>query len=139
MSTPASQLDLFSPSLDVVIALKASMARCLANCRLSRDEVVDRMNALAADAGSKLAVTKPTINKWVSISSTSHVIPTGLLPIFCKAVGSLEPLAVLAAPLGAAIAGPREQKLMQLGEAQIMAKQAQRQRRKALDDLEGLV
>ena len=107
MSKRTSQLDLFGPSLDIVPKLKACMVQCLAESSLSREQIVDRMNRLLSEAGINITITKSSLDKWVSLSSTAHLIPLRLLPVFCRAVGSIEPMSVLAAPLGAVLAGPR--------------------------------
>lgn len=138
MSNPASQMDLFGPSVDIVPRLKAAMVHGLAESRLSREQVVERMNRLLAEAGVNVAITKASLDKWVSLSSPGHLIPLRLLPAFCQVVETTAPLAVLAAPLGAVIAGPREQRLMELGRAQLLAKQARKTRQRALLELEDM-
>lgn len=138
MSKPSSQMDLFGPSLDIVPKLKATMVRCLGESSFSREQIVDRMNRLMDEAGINIAITKTSLDKWVSMSSTAHLIPMRLLPVFCRAVESVDPLAVIAVPLGAVLAGPREQRLMELGQAQLMAKQARHARQRALLELEDM-
>ncbi|MGD9123801.1 MAG: hypothetical protein PVG60_01850 [Desulfarculaceae bacterium] len=136
MSEQAKQMDLFGPRLDVLPRLKAAMSHALKESGLSREQVLDLINEAAASEGLKNRITVPTLEKWLAPSDTSHVISLRLLPLFCRVVGSATPLAVLAAPLGYALAGPREQRLIDLGKAYLQAKNARKQKRRAEQALE---
>ncbi|MCB2186985.1 MAG: hypothetical protein KQJ78_11245 [Deltaproteobacteria bacterium] len=137
MAERAAQIPLFGPSLDVVPRLKRVMAAALRESRLSREQVVDAMNRTLEAEGLGLRVTINSLEKWVA-PSQGHVIPLPALPVFCRVLDTSEPLSVLAAPLGAFVAGERERQLMLLGEAQVEAKQVARKRRNALEALEDL-
>lgn len=45
-------------------------------------------------------VSEPTINAWLADSKEGHRFPAAYLPAFCRAVGSLEPLVILASAAG---------------------------------------
>ena len=132
-----AQLGLFGHSRDVSLPLKKALAAALKGCGQSRDLVVDRMNQALASEGISQTVTTNVLDKWAA-PSARHEIPIRMLPFFCQATGSLEPMRVLAAGVGAILAGPREQELMRLGESQVRAREATRLRRRALEALEEL-
>lgn len=137
MSKGTAQMPLNWQGLDVRLTVKSAMAQALKDCGLSRDQVVDKINSLAAANGIVLRLTINTLDKWVA-PSADHAIPYQLMPIFCRATGSMAPLGALATPLGAVVAGPREQWLMELGRAHLLAKQARREKQKALMALEDM-
>jgi hypothetical protein len=128
------QPELFRPSPDIRDPLKAALAKALKASPLSRAQVVDKLNSLLEAHGLPQRITQNVMDRWCATSAKNQ-IPIILLPFFCQTLGTLEPLQVLAAPLGAAVAGEREQALLLLGKAQLEAKQAQRRRRLALEAL----
>lgn len=89
MSKRTSQMDLFGPSLDIVPKLKAYMVHCMGKSSLSREQIVDRMNRLLSEAGINIAITKSSLDKWVSLSSTAHSSLYAFCPCFA---GPLVPL-----------------------------------------------
>lgn len=132
------QMGLFGHlSLDVLPSLKAEMGKALRTCGLSREQVVDQINALAEQAGIPNALTINTLEKWVA-PSARHVIPLRVLPLFCRVTGSTRPVEILAAALGLVVVGPREQALIRLGEAIVENRRARAKRRRALEALEEL-
>jgi len=135
MPGAAAQLGLFGHSRDVSLPFKKAMAAALKNCGHSRAQVADRMNQALAAEGINRTVTSNMLDKWTALSAR-HEIPLGMLPFFCHVTGCLEPMRVLAAGVGAILAGPREQELMRLGESQVRAREAARLRRRALEALE---
>lgn len=137
MSERQGQMPIVWQSLDVRRTVKAAMADALRSCPLSRAQVVDKVNELLASVGVEYKLTDSILEKWVA-PSAAHFIPLAVLPAFCRAVDSPGPLAALAEPLGLTMAGPREQALQALGQAQVDAKRLAKQRRRALEDLEDL-
>ncbi len=137
MPAGGQQMDLFGQPLDVTMSIKRALAAAMRATPWSREQIVDRINALLDEEGLALRITRNSLEKWVA-PSARHMIPLVVLPFFCRAVGSIEPLRVLASALGVALAGPREFLLMELGEAQPQARQASRLRRRALEALEDL-
>ncbi len=133
----ASQLNLFNqPSLNVVRPLKESMAEAAKSCGLSREELCDRMNELAARYGVRLVkgnsqrLNMATLEKWLNPEDSERVIGLKALPIFCAAVGSEEPVRILVAPLGYRIIGERDAKLLAWAEHYQAAKEARRKMKK---------
>ncbi|MGJ3523819.1 hypothetical protein ACR4XJ_12430 [Nitratidesulfovibrio sp. D1] len=63
------------------VTLKASVQRALASCGLSRAQVVDRMNALASEAGVRLTtgnarqLSFATPGKWLNPADREHPPP----------------------------------------------------------------
>lgn len=129
------QLPLFgSKSLNPIIDLKREMALAARNCHLSRLELVDRMNALIEierlrTKGKDGKVTGAMMDKWLAVESTDSVISLKLLPIFCRATGSLGPLRALAAPVGAAVIDQADQVLLKMARARVIRKDAARSER----------
>lgn len=135
MPGASAQMGLFGPVLDVLPPLKSEMAKALKASGLSREQALDKLNALLESEGISQNITLNTLEKWVA-PAARHVIPLRLLPFFCRAVKSSRPIEVLAASLGLVLAGAREQELMRLGEAAIEAKRASSKRRRAMEALE---
>ncbi len=88
----------------LVPSLKACMQRALAATvpALSRDQLVDRMNAIAKQNGVKLTVgrgqvlTLAVLEKWLAVNDPYDVPPIPAFVVFMLAVGSFEPLCMLA-------------------------------------------
>lgn len=135
MSGRAAQMPLNWQGMDVRLPVKHAMAAALKGCGLSREQVVDKINDLAAASGIHLRLTLSILEKWVA-PSADNAIPYQLLPIFCRATESLEPIAALAAPLGVVLAGPREQRLIAIARADQETKRLRREKRRALEELE---
>jgi len=115
---------LLIPSLDPTPRLKAAMKEALKNSPLSREEIVDEMNRLAAEEGittngrsQKITVT--ILDKWVAPAAKQHVIPLKYLPLFCKVTESLAPFQALIAPLAAQIISFDEAKLLEWAKLEI--------------------
>lgn len=102
---PHEQLDLFGPALDTTRAVKASMFRAARASGMSREQIVDRMNEVAGRHGIRLnqgnaqRLTVETLEKWLAVNDDRR-IPYHALPVFCRVVGSAEPIAAMLAPLG---------------------------------------
>lgn len=84
-------------NFDPTDELKVAMQEALRGCPLSREQVVDEMNRLAAIAGIATngraqRVTVAILDKWVARGASAHVIPVRYLRIFCHLTGSVLPL-----------------------------------------------
>ena len=71
------------------------------------------------------------INSWTK-NEENRIISLELLPIFCFVTKSLEPIRALIEPLGAKIIFGRQMNLLELGEALLMKRQANKKERLAL-------
>jgi hypothetical protein len=120
-------------SLDPTDQLKIAMNEALKGCGLSRAQVVDDMNRLAARAGmrgeDRQAVTETIIDKWVARGSRAHIIPLKLLPIFCQATGSLLPVQALM-PAGSEIVSGEDLVCLRWAKAEKEKRRISREARK---------
>ncbi len=94
-------------SLNPTEALKIAMSEAIKSSPLSREQIVDVMNQMAAAAGIRHDgknghITLDILDKWCARSSTGHQIPVKYLPIFCQAAQSLLPFDALM-PTGAQV------------------------------------
>lgn len=123
--------------LDAAIA--TAMHRAFNGCGLSKDEVVDKMNAEAVRARVKLTkgnakeLTVSTFEKWLSSTEQHHLPPTRAINIFCKVVNDLTPIRVQLIVHGADIMTAKDKQLRDYGESVIATKKS-RKRMKDLED-----
>ncbi len=80
--------------LNVSAALHAAIRDATKQAPKSRETIAEEMSAL-----SGLQVTVHQVNNWTA-ESHPHRIPAELLPAFCQATGSIEPLRLLAEMAG---------------------------------------
>ena len=132
----ARQPSLFGErSLNPVAEMKRAMNLAAKECGLSRPELVDRLNGLIALEGLRTKgkgglVTEAVLAKWLAPEDVSQVIPVKLLAAFCRAAGSLGPLAALAAPVDAWVIGKPDQVLLEMARAQVAEQDAARRKRR---------
>jgi hypothetical protein len=118
----SEQMSLFDmASLDPVARVKEAMRQAIKASGFSRDQVVDLINDLArrdgiATNGRAKEVSPEILDKWLA-PGAEHLMPWKLLPIFCRAVDSLEPMKALAAPLGARVIGREDAALLEWAKA----------------------
>jgi len=113
------QLSLFDhPTLNISKDLKRAMHAAVKNSKLSRDEIVDRINELAGRYGVRLVKGKETslhlstFEKWINPDDLTRQMPVRALPVFCAVVGCPELLDIIANPMGLRVIGPDEVKLL---------------------------
>jgi hypothetical protein len=80
--------------LNVSAALHVAIREAIKQAPKSRETIAEEMTAL-----SGLQVSVHQVNNWTA-ESHPHRIPAELLPAFCKATGSIEPLRLLAEAAG---------------------------------------
>jgi len=136
------QLSLFdAPTLNVARQIKGVMNAAAKNCGRSREELVDRMNELAARYGVSLVsgngkeLSLDTFEKWINPSELGRQMPIKALPVFCAVVGDASALDVLARPLGYRVIGPDDQQFLKWAKANMSARQARRTMRRIEDEL----
>ena len=113
-------------------SVKAAMQRALnaVTPPLSREQLVDRMNELAKQSGTKITsdksrvLTLAMLEKWLAPNETNYFPSLPALEIFMIAVGSREPLDVLAAIHGYRLISPDEIKILEYGKAILASKKA---------------
>jgi len=125
---------------DLVFELKRAMKKAIKEAEISREEVVDRMHKLArlenVNYGLKSQrITVALLDKWVAESATGHVIPTKLLPIFCRATNSIEPVSVLAKYLGFRVIGSEEVQILEWAKLELKRRKISKQCQKLAREL----
>lgn len=136
------QISLFDrPTLNIDTSFKKACAAAAAKCGLSRDQIVDAMNALAADYGIHLVkgggkLTLPAFEKWLNGNDCERPMPLKAVAVFCAVVKSPEPIRAIAAPLGLMVAGAEDQQLLKWAKANLRAREARREMKRIEDDLE---
>lgn len=132
------QLHIFKPSLNATSRLKASMREAIRNCRLSREEIVDQMRALAKTeglgGGRGTTISLPALDAWVA-ETKPHVIPVNLLPLFCDVTRDGAPIAVLAATNGLSLIGPQERQLLEWARTEVRSRQLARKKKRLLAEM----
>lgn len=134
-----NQLSLFAPGLDTDPAVKAAMREVARTCGLSREQICDRMNELAGQAGIRLgggnakSLAVATLEKWLNPLDREHIPSARAIGVFCRAVGSFEPLQALAAPHGLRLIDEEQARKLRMAEIEeeMEALKRERQRLKA--------
>jgi hypothetical protein len=135
------QLDLFSQqSLHTVVRdIKAAMNQAVKESGQSRDQVLDRMNALAKRQGIALSgkdgISKDLFEKWLNVEDDSRVPGLKALALFCAALGTATPSAVLVSLLGGMVIEGEDVRLLRWARAYHKAKNLRREMRKLEDEL----
>ncbi|WP_419787249.1 hypothetical protein [Pseudodesulfovibrio sp.] len=136
------QLSLFDdPSAELtmlMVKVKSAMNQSAARCGLSRDEIADRMNEIAAKSGVGLTrgnaknIKTATIEKWLNPSNRDHQPSLVAVNVFCMAVKNVAPLAAMLGLHGCGVMTPEDKKLRDYAEALIAERDA-RKRKKQLE------
>jgi len=117
-----NQLSLFAPGLDTDPAVKATMREAARTCGLSREQICDRMNELAGQAGIRLnggnakVLALTTLEKWLNPLDREHVPSARAIGVFCRAVGRYDPLQALVAPHCLQLIDERQARKLRLAE-----------------------
>ncbi|GAB6124296.1 hypothetical protein [Humidesulfovibrio idahonensis] len=123
----------------LVPALRAAMNRAAGEDEDGRKLLVDRINAVARDAGIRLTagnakvISKDTLDKWLNPNDRDHT--PGLLAVvaFCRATKDAAPLRVLLRSLGLDVMTDEDRKLRDYGKACLTEREA-RKRKKMLEE-----
>jgi hypothetical protein len=115
------------------------MREGIKGCALSREQIVDAMRQLALveglGGGRGSTITTANLDAWVSETKPNQV-PLGLLPLFCRVTGSVEPIGALLAPLGGAAVNARELQLLEWAQVELETRRLSRHRRKLLQEID---
>lgn len=132
-----SQPGLFdrSASLNVVSDLKAAMNSAARSSDLSREQIVDEMNAQGRRYGVNLRLGLATLEKWLNPAESSHIPNIQALVIYCAILNDLTPLNILAAPLGGRVITGREITKLAWAEAALARKKANKRIRRLEEQL----
>lgn len=136
------QLFLFDdPSAELtmlMVKIKSAMNRSAAQCGLSREQIVDRMNNIATKSGVSLTrgnakkIKTATLEKWLNPANMDHQPSLVAVNVFCMAVKSAAPLAAMLELHGCGVMTPEDRKLRDYAEA-IIAEREARKRKKQLE------
>ncbi len=122
-------------------SIKISMNEAIKSSTLSREQIVEEMNKLAAVAGIRCngkaqKITVALLDKWVAPGSDAHHIPLKLLPLFCRVVGNNLPLEVYAKSFcGARIISEDAYQVLQWALAEIESRRARKMARKKSQEI----
>jgi len=137
MTTKPQQLDLFSnKSLNITYELKRCMRIAASASGLSRDQIVDQMNAIAAREGMRTSVSKAAVDNWLKDSDPGRLPSPPWLTIFCSVTGDRGSIEVMLHPLGCGVVDETGQRLLAWAEAEVERKRAAKRARLALEGLE---
>jgi hypothetical protein len=75
------------------------------------------MNEILQSEGLEEEVSLDVLNSWTK-EDPRRIMPTKLIPIFCKATNSIEPVAALARVLGALVIQGDQLHLLEIGIAE---------------------
>lgn len=125
-----------------VSALKGAMFRSAKASALSRDQIVDEMNELAAAAGKRLTqgrakgIARDTLDKWLASEDAEHVPGIYAVHVFCLALDDPTPLRFwLDSGFGEKTAGPETLKLAEYARGVLEHKLRTKRQRHLEDEL----
>ena len=125
----------------LITRIKVAMARSVEESGLSREQALDRMNALAQSAGVKLTggsakdLSLATFEKWLNPAERDHI--PGILAIntFCAALGDTTVLATQLAMHGCEVMVAADRFERDYGRACLAEKRARKKKRLMEADL----
>ena len=125
-------------------SLKSCMQRSLAAAvpSLSRDQLVDRMNAIAKRYGVKITVgrgrilTLAVLEKWLNPNEFDDEPPIKAFQVFMLALGTLEPLRLLAEFNGCKLITKEEIPFYEYGKTKFEVKAQNKRLRRIEENLE---
>lgn len=110
-----------APDLDIgpelIGAIHEAQRQAREQLRAGRERIAERMTLALPELGRE--ITKRQLDAWMADSKEFHELPARYLPALCWALGSEEPLRVIARALGYELVDARESALKELGESQI--------------------
>ncbi len=122
-------------------AVKAAMNRAAARSRLSREQIVDRMNRAAQAAGVRMTkgnaktISPATLEKWLNPAERGHIPSLIAVNVFCLALSDVEPLAVQLQAHGLETMTEEDRKLRDYGRVCAQARLAGKAKRKIEEEL----
>lgn len=126
----------------VMAAVKAAMRRTAGDGEgEGRKLLVDRINSVARQAeirltgGNVKAISKDTLDKWLSASDVSHPPSILALLTFCAATGDYGPLRVLLRAVGLDIMTEEDRRWRDMGKADEEMEAARKRKKQAKERL----
>ena len=137
MTSTQKQMDLFSgsPSLNATSEIKRQIRLALAASKLSREQIVDKYNEIAA-LESASRISKNTLDSWTKDSDPGRMPSLLNLNYLCEVLGTLAPYAAAILPLGAMVVGPEDLRLLNWAWAEQARRAAVKKAKLALMELE---
>lgn len=123
----------------LIPAMRAAMNRAAGEDETGRKMLVDRLNAVARDAGIRLtagnakAISKDTLDKWLNPNDRDHTPGILAVAALCVATRDTGPLRVLLHVLGLDLMTEEDRRLRDYGRA-CHAEKAARKHKKMLED-----
>lgn len=137
MNTSQIQLSLFQNiSMNTTYEIKRTLRMAIADCRLSRDEIVDQMNKIAVREGMRQTISKNSLDNWTKDSAPDRLPSLPWLTIFCSVLNTVEPISAMIRPLGGEILSGPDVKLLIWARAEREKKTAVKKARLAAQVLE---
>jgi len=94
------------------------------------------MNAVIQKEGGMKQVSQATLDSWTKSGDLTRLPGPAHLTVLCAALKNTAPLAVLAAPLGAAVIGPDQVKILKWGQAELERRAAAKKSRRLLEEID---
>lgn len=119
--------------------VKLAINQAVQSSGLSREQALDKVNALAKAYGVRLVqgngteVSMETWEKWLNPADETRMPSIKALPVICAALGILEPLRPIVQLAGGQLIDSKEARLLAWAKAYKKAKHA-RQEMKQLED-----
>lgn len=120
----------------LVPAMRAAMNRAAGEDDTGRKQLVDRLNAVARDAGIRLtagnakAISKDTLDKWLNPNDRDHTPGLLAVAVFCVATREIGPLRVLLKSLGMDVMTDEDRRLRDYGQACLAERMARKTKKK---------
>ena len=138
----ASLFDHCAPLASAMPAIKAAM-RAVAGAPEGegRKALPDKINAVASASGVRLtagntrAISKDTLDKWLSPSDESHPPSILAVLVFCLATDDSAPLRAMLRSVGLDVMTAEDRKVCEYGRALIEQKKMRKRFRKLEDEL----
>ena len=138
----ASLFDHCAPLASAMRAIKAAM-RAVAGAPEGegRKALPDKINAVASASGVRLtagntrAISKDTLDKWLSPSDESHPPSILAVLVFCLATDDSAPLRAMLRSVGLDVMTAEDRKVCEYGRALIEQKKMRKRLRKFEDEL----
>ncbi len=137
MTNKLKQMDLFSESrsLDATHEIKRQIRLALAASHLSREQIVDKYNDLAALEGTS-RVSKSTLDSWTKDSDPGRMPSLLNMNYLSEVLDTLAPYIAAIRPLGAKVIGPDDIRLLKWAKAEQAKRSAAKKAKLALMEIE---
>jgi len=135
------QLDLFSKTTigTVVRDTKLAMNQAVKESGLSRDQVLDMMNVLAARHGMRLngkaGLSKEMFEKWLAPDDDSRIPSLKGLTVLCAVLQTTAPLSAMVLLLGGQVIEGDDITMLEIAKLDRQAELIRRRKKKLRDEL----